>query len=94
MRRHYEWIAELQEAGKAQDLQKIDDLTFGHFAFMFEVEEKDLDDYETEEISLAVDKLILKMAQRKITKTAEMVREEIKPKMPEKKTVKKRPSKK
>lgn len=97
MRKHYDWANDFQEASKNGDFQKIDDLVYAHLAFLFEIPEKDLDNFEADEIGLALDSFILRLARRKIEKTNQALdsaKKAAAPDMPNKTTVKRRPAKK
>ena len=76
MRLHYEWEAEINEASKAGDAGKIDELIYSHLAFMFDIDPKVLDVFEYERIHLAMNKLVFKIARRKIDSTNEFLDEQ------------------
>jgi len=76
MRQHYEWEAEMNEASKAGDANKVDELIYSHLAFMFDIEPKVLEVFEYEQIHLAMNRLVFKIARRKIDSTNEFLDEQ------------------
>lgn len=76
MRRHYEWEAEMNEASKAGDANKVDELIYSHLAFMFDIDLKILNVMEYEQVHLAMNKLVFKIARRKIETTNEFLEEQ------------------
>lgn len=77
MRKHYDWEAEMNEASKAGDAAKVDELIYSHLAYMFEINEKDLDEFEYEEVHLAMNRLVFRIARRKLKTTQEFVETEV-----------------
>lgn len=73
MRKHYDWEAEMNEASKARDAGKVDELIYSHLAYMFEIDPKVLEKFEYEQVHLALNKLVFKIARRKIESTVEFL---------------------
>jgi len=95
MRKHYEWETQINEASKAGEAEKIDELIYSHLAFMFNIDPKVLEKFEYERVHLAMNKLVFKIARRKIDVTNELLESQKvkkKPKQPTRVPPKKRKS--
>lgn len=73
MRKHYDWEAGMNEASKARDAGQVDALIYSHLAYMFEIDSKVLEKFEYEQVHLAMNKLVFKIARRKIESTMEFL---------------------
>ena len=73
MRKHYEWENEMNAASKARDAGKVDELIYSHLAYLFEIEPKVLEKFEYEQVHLAMNRLVFKIARRKIESTVEFL---------------------
>lgn len=93
MRKHYEWEAGINEASKARDAGKVDELIYSHLAYLFEIDPKVLEKFEYEQVHLAMNRLVFKIARRKIESTVEFL-ETQKPKKKQKQPTKVIPKKK
>lgn len=97
MRKHYGWEAEMNAASEARDAGKVDELIYSHLAYMFEIDPKVLEKFEYEQVHLALNKLVFKIARRKIESTVEFLenqkpKKKEKPKQPARVTPRKRKS--
>jgi len=73
MRKHYDWEAEMNAASEARDAGKVDELIYSHLSYMFEIDMKVLEKFEYEQVHLALNKLVFKIARRKIESTVEFL---------------------
>jgi len=73
MRKHYDWEAEMNAASDARDAGKVDELIYSHLAYMFDIDLKVLDKFEYEQVHLAMNSLVFKIARRKIESTTEFL---------------------
>lgn len=73
MQRHYEWEAEMDAATKARDAGTLDKLMYLHLAYLFEIDMKVLEKFEYEQVHLALNQVVYKIAQRKIESTVEFL---------------------
>jgi hypothetical protein len=73
MRKHYDWEAEMNAASDARDAGKVDELIYSHLAYMFDIDLKVLDKFEYEQVHLAMNSLVFKIARRKIESSREFL---------------------
>jgi len=73
MRKHYDWEAEMNAASDARDAGKVDELIYSHLAYLFDIDVKILDKFEYEQVHLAMNSLVFKIARRKIESTTEFL---------------------